>query len=531
MNGYALDHTGGDTSEVLRFISCVEGFQTSLLDPTFSDSNIRRSKITMDNRLKLESWNTIVEGPFGEARVFLKCFQVLKKDGLDRLVLDATPLNRNSIPPLNMHLNTIHFIFEHLLKYKVWCTVDAKSYFYQFPVHQSVQSYFAMLISTRRGRALCRYLTRMCMGWRHAPCIAQRTSRTLLSELSRRLAPFHLDFFADVWIDNFIFAAQSNADLDLVFSTFLSVAAAVNLQLHSPSPFSHLDDLLGFSVDLSCGIARHQDKWVRKFESFLSSVRGWTSGSPPTYRDFATLVGNIVWIAFAQRIPLCFFPAVLQCSRCLACQGPSRWDSAALHLGTQVLWDESAHALHIAKSTFAVPSPPPALFSAFSDAATGDNFGEALWAIFDDLSNVSVAGPCPFQHEHIFFMELRCAMHSILSAAYTFPNGHINLGTDNSAALFALRSGHSGNLAADALLRRFYRALPASFSFRALHVPTKINPSDPFTRGVAPDCTMGVDDEAGQTEFLCTRRPSRLCGFALPLAIRHPTSFESFASS
>ena len=117
----------------------------------------------------------------------------------------------------------------------------------------------------------------------------------------------------------------------------------------------------------------------------------------------------------------------------------------------------------------------------FCDAASGDDLKSGpYWAfMFDDIS---VAGPFKYSFEHIFFMELRAALHTLLVASVVRPKELIILGTDNSAAMFAIRSGHSGNQIADEWLSRFYRSIPRSFFFHIAHISTLINPVDCFTR-------------------------------------------------
>ena len=364
-------------------------------------------------------------------------------------------------------------------------------HFYQFKSADSVAAYFAVLISKRRGRALCRALTRMCMGWRHAPCIAQRSSRTILLELRRRLLSKGLqldDFYADVWIDNFIFAAHTLDVLNFVLTTFEAVALDLNLKLHPPSPQSSVVDVLGFSVDLASKVIRHSSKWVSKVTEF------WTSHSHIdavwSFRDWAKMVGNLVWMAYARRLPLCFIPQTLTLARSLAVEGPGHWESNANHLKSADLMLELAALVDAIPNAFTYPSPLPLELTLMSDAATGDGLDEAFWAFISEDEHsgesCSFAGPIPFSEEHIFFMELRSAMHALLHAAFENPAQRVNIGIDNSAALFALRSGHSGNGIADAWIARFYRALPSTFQFYALHVPSELNRSDRFTRGLRP---------------------------------------------
>ena len=506
----------GNAGEVLDFICSTDGFKKSLLDQNFSDRNIRRSKLPISNRIALEDWNTISVTNFDDAKVFLKAFQVPKKDEYDRLVLDGTVLNKASVKSLNMGLSTIHFILERLLGFKFATTIDAKSYFYQFKVADGVSAYFSILFSQRRGRALCRSLNRMCMGWRHAPCIAQRSSRTILRVLHARLAAFGCDdFFADVWVDNFVFAANSISILELVVFNFHKIAEEVNLSLHPAMPLAKTVDLLGFSIDLESKLISHQQKWIDKLRFFVENRKEWS------FRDCAVAIGNIIWGSYARRSPLAFVPNILSLARSIAKEGPSQWESSANHLMTPQLLNELATQLIQIETPFSFPVALPFDHCIFSDAATGEGLLPALWAVVeqsdgfvnltkssffstDDYTTSSSAGVFPFSAEHIFFMELRAALHALLSAAAVTPNQRVILGMDNTAALYAIRSGHSGNGIADDWIGDFYKLLPRNFQFNVLHIASELNYADKFTRGVVPDEFYDVQ---GKRAWACQRIP------------------------
>ena len=92
-----------------------------------------RSSIPLENRLRLEEWNTVVK--MDKPRCYLKAFQVEKKSEFDRLVLDATPLNCRSKKAPAMHISTIQSILRDILGFTVAATVDACAYF--LPIFQS----------------------------------------------------------------------------------------------------------------------------------------------------------------------------------------------------------------------------------------------------------------------------------------------------------------------------------------------------------------------------------------------------------
>ena len=241
----------GNAREVLTYIESQAGFMQSL-SGALEELHIRRSSIPLENRLRLEEWNTVVK--MDKPRCYLKAFQVEKKSEFDRLVLDATPLNCRSKKAPVMHISTIQSILRDILGFTVAATVDACAYFYQFPIAEDVIPFFSIAFSKRKGSVVSRALTRLCMGWRFAPCIAQRCSNTLLMELRRRL-PEQV-FYANVWLDNFFFAANDTVSLQHVIDTFLVISSEVNLKLHEFTDISPALNILGFAVDLDKKLIR-----------------------------------------------------------------------------------------------------------------------------------------------------------------------------------------------------------------------------------------------------------------------------------
>ena len=89
-------------------------------------------------------------------------------------------------------------------------------------------------------------------------------------------------------------------------------------------------------------------------------------------------------------------------------------------------------------------------------------------------------------------------MQCLLDIASADPYCKVALGTDNTAAMFALRAGHSGNGYADRMLHKFYYSLPSTFSFKVFHVDTALNRADPFTRGLQATMYQGDGRRARQ---------------------------------
>ena len=215
-----------------------------------------------------------------------------------------------------------------------------------------------------------------------------------------------------------------------------------------------------------------------------------------TFRDITRAVGCLVWSAFARRHPLCFFPLMLDALRIMGADiqsGARTWTSPATDIVTPAFVKECEEALKLMHTSFVLQLEPVQACTIFSDARVDAEIAE--WAYCGE--HWAVQGKFDARH-HIFFHELAAASQALLDIARAHPAGHVVLGVDNTAAMFALRSGHSGNHIADQWLRRFYQRLPSTFSFVVLHVSTDINPADRFTRGTVGTIRCESGDRPGR---------------------------------
>ena len=233
---------------MIAFIRDISIFESRFHTPP--DHSSRRSSILESNRTLLEDWETVDSLDLSSIRCFLKCFQVPKSNVVeDRFIIDGTPLNRCSLKPPEMHLPRLHTVLEGVSHCLYAFTVDAVSYFYQFEVCPEIRKYFGLAFNRRRGRAFLRRFARMPMGWLNSPCIGQRTSLALLRELKARCAKIGItDYFSTVWLDNFIFAGNNLAELEIICRIFLEVCLEASVQLHPPTPISSEVSILGFLV-------------------------------------------------------------------------------------------------------------------------------------------------------------------------------------------------------------------------------------------------------------------------------------------
>jgi len=470
-------NNGGDAIEALALIRDESSFKRLFV--TQPDAHLRRSIFREDNRLSLEEWKTIDDLQPDEIKCYMKAFQVPKSNLIeDRLIVDATPLNRVQSKPLEMHLPALHEVLEGVCRFRFAFTVDAVSYFYQFEVAEAIRNYFGIAFNRRRGAAHRRRLARMCMGWKFSPCIAQRTSLALLREMRVRLALRGVvDFFSSVWLDNFIFAANRMEDLLAIRECFLQICLEANVTLHPCTEITDSISILGFQISLLSKEIVHSTKWISKVEGVLTRLRAENA----SIRDVARAVGCLVWTSFARRLPLAMFPNFLGSLRVLAMrlQEGDSWDSNAGDMISVQFRQEVCEAWKLIQTPFTMSKKAVMHITAFSDAQVDSNF--ASWAFCTD--SVSMQGRFKSRH-HIFFHELQAAAQTLVEIAHVHQRCHVDLGVDNTACMFALRSGHSGNSIADDWLRQLYLALPPTFTFQVFHIGTGTNPADKFTRGV-----------------------------------------------
>ncbi|MBM5801717.1 MAG: hypothetical protein FJ077_12995, partial [Cyanobacteria bacterium K_DeepCast_35m_m2_023] len=261
----------------------------------------RRSKMSSSDIEALLEQNIFVEDTCLST---VRCFKVPKKNGLARFILNCVPLNERQLPPPRMAVSSLHVIAENTIQYQHIMTIDAKSFFYQFDLEPSISRHFGLALSNRRGRPTTYRCTRMPMGWKYAPYIAQATANFLLDMLAENSTE---NYSATVWLDNFIFAANSTAELLEIAARFNRLAATCNLQLHDPvfdAPFLGMEHTWDPSAQKAvvCPSRALLDK--------ASTLAAHTC-NPHTLRQRAAAISCGLFIAYMVHEPLGFFSTEL----------------------------------------------------------------------------------------------------------------------------------------------------------------------------------------------------------------------------
>jgi len=138
-------------SQVLNFIDDPKSFNDLFV--TNVEPGFRRSHLPVSNVDKLQfEWSTIE--PIEKSEVLNVCryFQVPKKGQEDRLIVNCSPINVAQLKPPRMRLPSIHDVIRRVLNFKLGLTIDAVSFFYQFPLQRDIARHFALAQNKARGR-------------------------------------------------------------------------------------------------------------------------------------------------------------------------------------------------------------------------------------------------------------------------------------------------------------------------------------------------------------------------------------------
>ena len=403
-------------------------------------------------------------------------FQVPKKVD-DRFIADAGPINLLQEKPPSANIPKVHDVLGSLLRRMFLFSIDAINYFYQFLLEDpDIRRYFSMAFNQRRGKPLLMRMKRIPMGWKFSPCIGQRAANVIARETLRRCAVLGLDVTVVVWIDNFLFGADSLSDATCLQDIFIQVARECNLAVHPSTEIGTSLTALGFELDTVSKTLRHSSKFRDSFGELHKSITVNSS-----IREVSRFVGHCVWSIFARRIPLATIPAITEILREIhsaisirhvAWDAPCRLDVLPLLAATKSLVDSR-------ELPFSLPvASEGAWLEVYSDAMVDGDLATWAYVSGDHVSQ----GQFTFK-THIFIHELLAASSALMAAAKINPSGQTILFVDNTPAIFALRAGHSGNAWGDYILSRLFSELPATFRFKVAHVSGFFNPSDEYTRG------------------------------------------------
>ena len=412
-----------------------------------------------------------------DIRVVTNFFTVDKKDLTLRLVVDGRKVNVLMKPPPNMELPEIHAVIDYLMENEYACTCDGKSYFYQVPISDEVGTMFCTNLAGTRGNFVPVAMTKMPMGWSYAPAIAQKISQTLLTTEDGRVLGM-------AWIDNFIFAGRTQAEVSANFEEFLSRCRRANVKLDTDSPpITTTLAVLGMEVDLEKKSYRLNEEWVAK--------RKFQPSSTMTPREVYEITGSCIWHDHVKKIPLCHQERNIEVIRRVASRMAVEpaWDTPiAMAPGEVDSLTEWVKALRANVPKHWIPREAPIL-DLWSDAA------DEQWAsllLEDDIliaadQGVFTGAPRDW---HIFVKEAYAA-DKVLQATKGISR---RIGIDNLPLVQCMRRGFSANRLVNAFIRTWDLD-----NIQPIWIPTTKQLADAFTRGVKlPNWVPNLDSYAAK---------------------------------
>ena len=464
-----------ELEDILQIIRKRETFVSHLKEGWDKQAGIRRGT----SRHMAQHLDTLID--FGvlsrtsaPQEVILHAFTVEKKSGGLRFVVDGRKLNRSMGPPPQMRLPHITAVIHRIVNSNWVVLSDARSWFYQIEVDQSIRPFFGVNTAGERGQFTRTVLNCLAMGWSFAPAIAQRCSRVLLPEE-----------FGICWIDNFIVIQQSREEAVAQFSSFCERCDKANVELNMDDPTYGTPTqqfcVFGVEFNLEKHTFRSEPAWLEKFvqKDELAALR--TGKLTP--RQFYVVFGCIVWHSYTTHTPLCTLPAAITFVQNLASktlQNVLLWD-IHVEVPPSVIF-EVRKRISLMTTNSWILQPPTKAITVWSDAS------KAEWAaILEDDEDEKVAqGTFGAGHEEtsIFLKELYAAAKSVLLAAKYTSACTVHMKVDNLSAVFCIERGHSSNFAANAILSEMFAAAKQNgMTLRCAHVGTKQQRADRFTRG------------------------------------------------
>ena len=389
-------------------------------------------------------------------------FSVPKKDDTARLILD--PLLNLLEPAIDIScpLPLPEDILQAAGKAKVGCMLDMKSWFTQFKLGAQVAPYFTI----SAAGATWAY-TRVPMGWRLAPALAQRTLLFVLRQA--KITSGH------VWIDNVILFGQSvselQQELDRLTQLFHKYAMSFRLEIDI-GPL--MVDCLGMDLDLTQKVFKFSANFQSKY---LASTSESALAGPMQLLDVQRLSGLAVWTAYLSRTPLFVIRPLLQHLGYV-----SKHRNHRSPLPTQAQ-DVLRALLPVVTEPhrLCLPDPVPLGIDLYTDSS--DHMGGAV--MYSNASpkmwQWSWEDPCM----HINVKELaalRHALHQVPSHTHSLP-GLISWHTDSMVCLGVMQRMYARSPPLLKVLTQIYSLFQQkNLVCKSAYVPTDDNPADFPTR-------------------------------------------------
>jgi hypothetical protein len=394
----------------------------------------------------------------GHTRASHPIFKVPKGLEDSRLILDCRALNDVLPKPGDMGLPNLHEVYDDLLTCKYIAQVDARSYFYQFPMDREAQKWFGCTVDKGGGYLQHLRFTVLPMGFKFAPGIAQQTALHLLRNLKWK-------GIKTAWVDNFLFGGNSLPELMAGVAEFQKLCHWVGLDIKPPEVGTNLK-ILGARVDVQAGTITSTP------EALYAMQQAWQDLQHPTPRKVFRFMGIALWQLMAvSRIPLCVIEGAIDVMRQVVPE-KENWDQS-IRLTTKDREALREAADLAAKGGYRRPKqehPPNEVW--WSDAS--NEFLGWVWA--NDVMSMATSPV-----KGIFSRELLAGATALLNAERRGKRGTLCI--DNRAAEKALLRGLSSSAAGNIILRRLHDANLRN-NHEVVWVSTKVQRADNPSRGI-----------------------------------------------
>jgi len=475
----------GEAAEVIDILMSASAFERHLHEGFTPQERI--SRFMKQHKERLVESDVVEDTGIDFGINYMPVFTVPKKDKSLRLIQDDRHLNRWFDKPPPMMLPRIHDVIDELMRNEYFAQCDARSWFYQIPLHPDTYKYFGAILGGGRGCLEYVVMKKLPMGFSWAPCVAQRISNVLVRGIGM------------AWVDNYLIMGTSLSEFHAHRKTFLDrispVKANVVVDDDTLEP-QRRGETLGIEINL-------RSKQYRMASSWAAKVGDAPTPSEWTPRTFTVAMGGIIWCSYVTRRGLCHYPHLME-----ALGGVMRaitkrevpWD------GRCQLSDEAVQELVSAKQIIKDnvwiqwKERQPAEMEIWSDASDT----HAAYLIVQH-QQVIAALLRETTGEHIFLEELSIALDGI-ARAYSLGAESVKLFIDNAPAAGCIEKKCSTNFKANTWLRS---AAPVQLDTQ--WVSTKYQLADPYTRGTSlptipcSTTTLPVYDTAITNSELCAR--------------------------
>jgi hypothetical protein len=429
----------------------------------------RPANIRKMSRRMWRSTKYLLEQEILEERHDILCalaiFQVLKKNGRGRLVVNAKPVNKYFKPPPKMQIPPIHDIISYIMSNEVAATADARAFFYQIPLAEQLRPYFGVRSSKGgRGAVFQSAFTVLPMGWSWAPALAQHVANIVVGSSGM------------AWVDNFVIAG-TREDFSAKRAAFLDRCHQCDLLLDDET-LEPSESLVALGLEFDLGLKRYR----------LASAETKEVDSTATRRDVFEVCGKVVWSEFVRRHPLCSLGEVLavmsRVSRLAHAGNADDWDLPA-DLSPSEIELLNAASCRYRENPWESWSPD-AQYSHTMLAYSDSSDHTAAWIVFDEQDQLVARGQekvDPFTH--IYYKEMHAATAAIRAAHAVAPSVYpgsgpcqVHLRVDNMAAKLSLLRGVSSAPDANKMLVTL-----AGKPYMVEWVGSDDNLADHYTRG------------------------------------------------